>query len=72
MKLRKYLKQTGQTSIEYILMLSVSVSMGVAFFKKFEAYLISNPDSYVKSQMNLYTKIFMDPDLKFKRYRLPR
>lgn len=74
MNLRKFLGNKGQTAVEYILMLSVSVSMGVAFFKKFEKYLLSNPDSYVNTYIGrngIYTRLFKsDPD--FKRYRLPR
>jgi hypothetical protein len=72
MNLRKFLGKKGQTSVEYILMISVSVSMGVAVFKKLEAYLITSDTSYIKTHINIYTKIFMDPDLRFKTYRLPR
>lgn len=72
MNLRKFLGKKGQTSVEYILMLSVSVAMGVSFFKKFEGYLLTNDDAYMKLQIQAYTKIFIDPDLRFKTYRLPR
>lgn len=71
MNLRKYLGKKGQTSVEYILMLSVVVSMGVAFFKQFKAYLIENPDSYIKTHLKLYEKLY-DKQYGYKVYRLPR
>lgn len=71
MKLRFFLKQHGQTAIEYVLMLAVSASMGVAVFKKFDAYLYSNPDSYINNQMKIYKDLY-DPQKGFKRYSLPR
>lgn len=71
MKLRKFLKDKGQTSIEYILMLAVSVGLGLTFMKNFQAYLIDNPDSYINIHMKFYKDLF-DPDLGYKKYRLPR
>jgi hypothetical protein len=71
MKLRTYLKEKGQTSVEYILMLAVSVSMGVALLKKTEAFLITNPDSYMNTQLKIYTSLF-DPQNLYKKYPLPR
>lgn len=71
MNLRKLLGKKGQTSVEYILMLSVVISMGVAFFKQFKAYLIDNPDSYVKTQLKIYEKLY-DKQNGYKVYRLPR
>ena len=71
MKLRMYLKQGGQTSVEYLLMLVVSISLGLTFFKKFEGYLLTNQDSYMNIQLQFYKQLF-DPQLGYKKFRLPR
>lgn len=71
MKLRTFLKEKGQTSVEYILMISVSVSIGTVLFKKLEAYMLTNPDSYVNKQLDIYKKLY-DPATGLKKYRLPR
>ena len=71
MKLQMYLKQGGQTSVEYLLMLVVSISLGLTFFKKFEGYLLTNQDSYMNIQLQFYKQLF-DPQLGYKKFRLPR
>ena len=71
MKLREFLKEKGQTSIEYILMIAMSASMGVVCFKKFNAYLLDNPNSYIRSHLRIYEQMF-DPSLNYKKFRLPR
>ena len=71
MKLRMYLMQSGQTSVEYLLMRVVSVSLGLTFFKKVEGYLLTNQDSYMNVQLQFYKKLF-DPQQGYKTYRLPR
>lgn len=71
MKLQTLLKEYGQTSVEYLLMLAVSVGLGITFFKKFEGYLVTNPNSYMNIQMEYYKRLY-DPASGLKRYRLPR
>ena len=71
MKPSTYLKQKGQTSVEYLLMLVVAVGLGLTFFKSFQKYLLTNEDSYIKVHMTFYEKLF-DPELGYKRFRLPR
>ena len=69
--IRDLLKEYGQTSVEYLLMLAVSVGLGITFFKKFEGYLLTNPNSYLNIQMEYYKRLY-DPSNGLKRYRLPR
>lgn len=71
MKLKEFLKQKGQTSVEYLLMLVVSIGLGLTFFKKFEGYLLTNPNSYMRIQMDYYKALY-DPAQGLKRYALPR
>ena len=71
MKIKFLLSEKGQTSLEYLLVIVVSVGMGATFFKKFQGYLLDNPDSYMRLQMKMYEQIF-DPSLNYKRFRLPR
>jgi hypothetical protein len=71
MKLRLFLKQKGQTSVEYLLMLVMAVGLGLTFFKKFQGYLLTNQDSYINIHMTFYKQLF-DPQLGYKRFRLPR
>ena len=71
MKIRDFLKEKGQTSIEYMLMIAMSASMGVVAFKKFNAYILDNPDSYIRSHLKISEQMF-DPQLNYKKFRLPR
>jgi uncharacterized protein (UPF0333 family) len=71
MKLRFIKRQAGQTSVEYLLVIVVSVGLCMTFYKKFSGYLLDNPDSYMSSHMKLYAALF-DPKLNYKKYRLPR
>ncbi len=65
------LREKGQTSVEYLLVVAVAVSMCVTFFKKFQGYLLDNPNSYMNGQKAFYQKMF-DPQLKYKRFYLRR
>lgn len=68
---RLSLNQLGQTSVEYLLVIVVSVGLCMTFYKKFKGFLLDNPDSYMSSHMKLYSALF-DPSLNYKKYRLPR
>ncbi|MFY7993155.1 MAG: hypothetical protein ACOVP4_07690 [Bacteriovoracaceae bacterium] len=72
MNWRKLLTQFGQTSVEYLLMLSVAIAMGLTFTKKFEEYLLTNPDSYINKHMKIYDQSFRDPLKAYKTFSFPR
>ncbi len=59
--------QKGQTAVEYIMMVSVAVSLGIAVFKKLDEYLIKNPNSLVGKPLNSYRQA-MDQNGKYKRF----
>jgi hypothetical protein len=71
MKLAIFLKEKGQTSIEYLLMIATVAALGTTFFNKFNGYLIENPDSYMNIQLKVYERVY-NPGHGFKRFRLPR
>jgi hypothetical protein len=52
-------------------MLVVSIGLGLTFFKKFEGYLLTNPNSYMNIQIEYYKALY-DPEQGLKKYRLPR
>lgn len=72
MNWRKLLTQYGQTSVEYLLMLSVAIAMGLTFTKKFEEYLLTNPDSYINRHLKVYDQSFKDPLKAYKTFSFPR
>lgn len=67
---RPFLKsQLGQTSVEYMLLIVVSVSLGLAFFKKMNEYINDNPNSIVgKPLKEFQNKLNQDPTGRYKVY----
>lgn len=53
-------------------MLSVAIAMGLTFTKKFEEYLLTNPDSYINKHMKIYDQSFRDPLKAYKTFSFPR
>lgn len=50
--------QKGQTSVEYIFMLVVVVTVSVSVFNKIEKELISDPDSWMNSYLKSFKTTF--------------
>jgi hypothetical protein len=71
MKYQFFKDNLGQTSLEYMLLLAVSVGLGLTFFKKMDEWMISNPNSFVGKRLNSYRTI-LKADPKYKRFSLPR
>jgi hypothetical protein len=55
---RFLLTKTGQTSVELILMIAVSASLGIAFKKKMEDFLIRNPNSFIALSLRNFESRF--------------
>ncbi|HXH29708.1 MAG TPA: hypothetical protein VNJ01_02735 [Bacteriovoracaceae bacterium] len=67
------LTNLGQTSVEYLLLLVVSVGLGVTFFKKMDEYLIKNPNSLISKSLNSYRDtLSADPTGRYSRFPLRR
>jgi hypothetical protein len=71
MKLQNWIPEKGQTAVEYLLLMAVSVGLCLTFYKKFQDYLLKNPNSYVNSHLNFFKSQY-DPNQGLKRYHLPR
>ncbi len=59
--------EKGQTAVEYVMMVAVAVSLGIAVFKKLDEYLIKNPNGLVGKPLNSYRQA-MDQNGKYKRF----
>lgn len=73
---KKQNDQFGQTSIEYILLILVVVTVGFSFFKKVDEYLVSNPDSLINVYLDSFKEAFgadhSGVNLKYKRFFIRR
>lgn len=63
----------GQTSVEYLLLLVVSIGLGVTFYKKMDEYMIKSPNSFIAKSLNSYKEALnTDPNGRFSRFPLRR
>jgi len=69
---KKILKsKKGQTSVEYLLMISVAVSLGITVFNKMNEYLIKNPDGMIGRPLKQFKdKFSADPAGRYRYYRI--
>ena len=68
---RIFKNSKGQTSVEYMLMIVVAISIGVAFWKNADRWFISKPDGlYYKKVTELQGQF--GSDSRFKTFRLQR
>lgn len=58
--------------MEYLLMIVVSVTLGIAFKKKMEEYFFRNPNSFINTSLRNYRNLFTgNPDERpYKRFRV--
>jgi Flp pilus assembly pilin Flp len=64
--------EQGQTSVEYILLIVVAVSIGMLFMKRMNEYVINNPKGIIGGPLTKFTKaINQDPSGRFRTYQLP-
>lgn len=64
--MKKSLKETGQTSVEYILLIVVVVAIATSLFNQLEGYLISNPDSLKNQYLGGYSQMFSGSNGSFQ------
>jgi len=70
--------EKGQTSVEYVLLIAVMITIAVTFFGKLNEYIITNPDSVMNRYLGGFQRILGSPDGpsgvsgSYKRFRLPR
>lgn len=66
---QKFLNQKGQTAVEYLLMTAVAITIGVAFKKKMEDFVLNNPNSVMAKRLNLLNSQF-DSSNRYMRFPL--
>lgn len=73
MKKKIKLGEKGQSSVEYILLVGVMISVAIAFFGKLNDYLLDNPDSMLNVYLAGYENVFNSDGVNatYKRFRLP-
>lgn len=69
--------EKGQTSVEYVLLLVVMISLSITFFNKVNDFIIDNPDSLVNRYLGGFRNVFGSSgsagvSAQYKRFRLPR
>lgn len=68
--LRKLSKgQLGQTAMEYLLMVVVSIGLGITFKKKMTAYFLTNPNSFINKSLTNYKNLFAGRDSNGRPYK---
>jgi hypothetical protein len=64
--------EKGQTSIEYVLMIVVSVSFGLTFARKMDDFLIKNPNGIIGAPIKKFTEALnKDVSGRYRYYELP-
>lgn len=62
--------ESGQTAVEYLLLIVVAVSLGLTFMKKMDEYVINNPNGMIgKPLKNFEEKLNQDPTGRYRYYR---
>ncbi len=69
--MRRILKsQRGQTAVEYLLLMAVSVSLGLTFFKKMDEYIIKNPNGLIGKPLKTFQRELGTPEGRYKTFPL--
>ena len=66
------MNQKGQTSIEYLLLIVVSVGLGMTFLSRMGDYFVKNPNSFVAKSLNNYKAVLGSPEGRYKRFKVHR
>lgn len=69
--MKRFSVQKGQTSVEFLLILVVAITIGVAFKAKMEDFMLKNPNSYISKQLNSLKASFEeDTSGRYRRFTL--
>lgn len=61
--------EEGQTAVEYLLLIVVSVSLGLTFLKKMDEYVINNPQGLIGGPLNQFkTQLNQDPTGRYRTF----
>jgi len=64
----RFLGEKGQTAVEYMMLLVVSASIGIAFKKKIDEFLVGNPNSVLSKQIGGLSSSFDSGDGRFSSF----
>lgn len=56
--------------MEYLLLVAVAMTIGIAFKKKMEEFVLKNPNSVLSKQINGLMASFNQDSVRFSRYNL--
>lgn len=69
--MKRFLRHQGQTSVEYMLILVVTIGIGISFKEKMEEFMLTNPNSFISKQLNaLQAGLAQDTSGRFTRFTL--
>jgi len=69
--MKRFLGHKGQTSVEYMLILVVAITIGISFKQKMEEFMLTNPNSFISRQLNaLDAGLKQDASGRFTRFQL--
>lgn len=71
MRMRFRKNQKGQTSIEYLLMIVVAITLGFTFKKRMEEYFFKNPNSFIAGSLRQYRSSF-DSQNRYRTFPMVR
>jgi len=63
---KSFLGQAGQTSVEYILLIVVVITVGTSVFEKLEERLFSGPNSFKNQYLGGYANMFSGSNGSFQ------
>lgn len=71
MRRKIFNNQRGQTSVEYLLLIVVGISLGLTFLKKMNEWVLDNPDGLIGRPLNEFrSKLSQDPTGRYQYYPL--
>ena len=70
-KIKSFLSEKGQTSVEYIMLIAVIAIVSLSAFRNIEDYIISNPNGLLNGYLTRLSSSF-DPQRGYKTFILRR
>lgn len=65
-------KEKGQTMVEYIMLIAVVTIVLLGIFRNLEAYMVSNPDSFLNRYLGGFSATFSQGNGSYKFFTIRR